>query len=827
MIYGDNAPRYFERGLPVIPLRGKAPIVEKWQRFTDSMPTEGEQKAMIAQYGNCNMGLPLGKQSGCIALDIDSEFDAEIKLIDSLVPQSPWVRVGRKGKVLMFKYNGESTFRIKDATGRTICELLASKVQVALPPSIHPETHKPYVANCELLDVLDKLPILPKDIEETLRNAFVDKLGVKLSTKGYSKTIDFVSKGSRDVKMTSVAGIYANAILRGEMTLKEGVDVFRAWCFTQTEKVAGDELDVEKGVRNLVRFLMRNVEGKGRPLPKGWDEGLEPEEKKSLGVVIDDDRCVSWDFDKVRSYLKEKLDALGEPDEHPHEIDELIEFVLEQISRSQTMTSLDIERAFKHISGLAGDVKIPALRKRLNELKNAGIAGNDHSELANAVLKDLDESVDAGVRPVEVGKDFDNVRYVRSNFWIWGGSNWEKLEDREVLCRISKDYGSYKAASKSTDHKGIMQVMKTLVSGDLGSNGVGDGVNFANGYVDTLGTIHAHGKQWGCTYTMPFCYRAELGGVDDTGVLPASAPLFSHFLTSAWGLDDDFLDKVKLLRQVMGATMFGMGPSFARAVLLFGIGQSGKTQLLHVMEGILPEGTVSYISPYDFSDKFKPAELANSLMNVCGELSSSGYIPSAQFKQVIDGTVMQGQLKGQQLFNFKPRAMHWFASNHLPHSKDTTEGFNRRWAVLTFNRMVPKSAKIRDIGDKIVASEREAISAWVVSGMKELEGKADFDLPKSHFERLNDMCAENDSLFFYLTSDKGPTKKEGETIDMERLYAGYKAFCYGEAGAKPIGLRKFFTRLKELGIIMGFGVTESGALVRGLTLDGTGAKLGR
>ena len=172
MSYADNAPRYFAKGLPVIPLRGKSPVVQKWQRFHDTMPTPEEQRAMIANYGNYNIGLPLGAQSGCVALDIDSEIDAEIKLIDSIVPTSPWERIGRKGKVLMFKYNGEQTFRIKDATGRTICELLSSKVQVVLPPSIHPDTKNPYHANCDLLDVIDQLPILPRNIEELLRNAF-------------------------------------------------------------------------------------------------------------------------------------------------------------------------------------------------------------------------------------------------------------------------------------------------------------------------------------------------------------------------------------------------------------------------------------------------------------------------------------------------------------------------------------------------------------------------------------------------------------------------------------------------------------------------------
>ena len=87
----------------------------------------------------------------------------------------------------------------------------------------------------------------------------MDKLKIRLGHSGWSKTIDFVSRGSRDVKMTSVAGVYAQAVLRGEMTLKEAIEIFRAWCSTQTEQVVGDPLDVEKGVKNLVKFLLRCV----------------------------------------------------------------------------------------------------------------------------------------------------------------------------------------------------------------------------------------------------------------------------------------------------------------------------------------------------------------------------------------------------------------------------------------------------------------------------------------------------------------------------------------------------------------------------------------
>jgi hypothetical protein len=154
MIFKENAEKYWAKDIPVIPLHkwdalnnegksvGKAPCPYGWQRFNDTMPTEQERQVWLQKYPENNIGLPLGKQSGCVALDIDTYSEAEISLIESLVPKSPWVRVGKKGKVMMFRFNGEQTFRIKDESGRTICELLSSKTQVVLPPSIQMHLEK-------------------------------------------------------------------------------------------------------------------------------------------------------------------------------------------------------------------------------------------------------------------------------------------------------------------------------------------------------------------------------------------------------------------------------------------------------------------------------------------------------------------------------------------------------------------------------------------------------------------------------------------------------------------------------------------------------------
>ncbi len=826
MIFKETAPKYWENNMPVIPLHmwdalddngksvGKAPCPKDWSRFNDSMPTIVEQHDWLERYPDNNIGLPLGKQSRCVALDIDSTVDTEIALIDSLVPKSPWTRVGKKGKVMMFRFNGEQSFRIKDVTGRTICELLSSKTQVVLPPSIHPETKQPYVANCNLYDVVDDLPTLPPNIETLLRSAFKETLGIELNSSGWTRTIDYVSHGARDVKMTSVAGVYAQAVLRGEITLKEAMGMLVAWCSTCVEPIAGDPIDVDKGVRNLVKFVMNDVMGpKKKTLPKGWDIGLTQEEKKMFRLE-ETEEFSAWDYEKLRSYLKDTMEnnEIGSPTQN-----ENIEYAVEKIARSN-MSVVEEERCLKYITLTNKEISLVSLRKRLAELRSNGITGLNHTEIAKAVLKDINDKIPDYEE--DSTREFNSVRFANGKFWTWGGSNWEVLEKNEILKIISSEYGFLPAAKKSNDHVGIMNVMKTLVEQRLTDTDI-KGVNFANGFVDVYGELHKHSKKYGCTYTLPYPYDRKKSSLED-------CPKFKKLLYSYWGKDPDFKDKVKALREAFAVTIFGYGPSFARVILLYGIAGSGKSQLLDIITKLLPDDVISCVTPYNFDKPFDVVSLATSYLNKCGELDETKPIPGALFKQVVDGSEMEAAYKFSDSFKFKPKATHWFASNHLPKSKDSTEGFNRRWLILEFKHIVDEKEKVRGIGNMIVAEEREAIAAWAIAEMKELHTRGDYTLPESHNKIVTDMIAANNSVFFYLISEEGPRLNKDCATTLDSLYDNYRSFCYRTVSATPVGRRKFLTILEEQGILYGFSVNSSEVV--GLTLEkdkGTLVRRGR
>ncbi len=180
------------------------------------------------------------------------------KCSSAFLPPSPWVRVGRKGRVQIYRWSGERTARIKDSEGNMICEILSKGTQFVLPPSIHPDTKMPYTANCNLWEVAKNAPPLPPDFERVLKSAFREA-GIEVSTGANNKTISFVPAGARDATMVWMAGLFARSVVRGERSLVQVLGEMQAWVENFVEKVVGDPLTVEKAQAKVVEFLVRDV----------------------------------------------------------------------------------------------------------------------------------------------------------------------------------------------------------------------------------------------------------------------------------------------------------------------------------------------------------------------------------------------------------------------------------------------------------------------------------------------------------------------------------------------------------------------------------------
>jgi putative DNA primase/helicase len=793
-IFAEWAPKYWAAGLQAIPLvRGeKGTRVNGWSRYClEPVPEETRENWLLTD-AQGNVGITAGPASGLVFIDIDTTSLGAINAILSVLPPSPWKRIGAKGMVLAYKFGGvgnEKSFQVKDVNGNVLVEFLSTGRQVVAPPSIHPNTKLPYTANADLFDpaVLASVMTLPPGVEGILRGS-IEASGIGLSISGHTRVTDWVSRGSRDVQMVAVAGHFASGITKGELTFVEALQRMVAWHSSCTEKIAGHDVDIEKGVRRLAEFVVRDVMGpKQKALPTGWDAGLSDAEKEAFGFDAFDEGNEKWDGPRLKEFLRLAF-IQHDVDSEPRM--QAVDAALVRLAKSDLDPMIE-EQIIRYIIQ-AGQVNVTPsiLRRKIAKLRLGGIEGTDHNQIADAVLAELT----AG----------GPMAWSGGRMWRWGGSHWQTVDEGELLKKIAEGYGHMPAARKQSDHNGILKVMRAKLARELKLVDR-HGVNFANGYLTSDLEMLDHNPDDGCTYTLPYRWTPELAELQHS-------KRFKDFLEDSWLGDSDFEDKRRALQEAMAITLFGVGPRFERAFCLHGPPASGKSQMLRIIAAMVPRETMCAVPPNDWGDKFMPAQLYGKLLNLCGELPEKKLIDGQKFKEIISGEMLTAQHKHGQPFEFRPECSHWFATNHIPKTNDTSSAFNRRWLILTYENPVPLEKRVLDLGTLIVAEERESIAAWAVSIMKELKKAGAVTLPKSHQERIGEIARANNSLRWFLL-DSGRVLRvfagNGSTparISEQQIYDAYFNFAFGLGGVKPVSLSGFRHAMRELGSELDFRV---------------------
>src|SRR5271155_3249121 len=111
----SSAPALWAAGVSAIPLvpGQKRTVVRGWSTYQNTLPDEETRAQWMAFDTDENIGVVMGKASGIVAFDLDTDDPAIAAVLQQVLPPSPWQRVGKKGKVLLYKWSERTrTFRV-------------------------------------------------------------------------------------------------------------------------------------------------------------------------------------------------------------------------------------------------------------------------------------------------------------------------------------------------------------------------------------------------------------------------------------------------------------------------------------------------------------------------------------------------------------------------------------------------------------------------------------------------------------------------------------------------------------------------------------------
>ena len=157
----------------------------EWNRFCLRRPTDIEL-GIWNTWPDAGVCVALGPASGnLVALDIDTDEGKIIAAIESVIDPSPVQKMGKKGRTLFYRSSGAVQSCAFNVLGNRVLDLLSNGKQSVLPPTIHPDTGRPYewttLATLEDTTV-DRLPMLPDDI--------ASRLGSVLAEHGYTAPVE-------------------------------------------------------------------------------------------------------------------------------------------------------------------------------------------------------------------------------------------------------------------------------------------------------------------------------------------------------------------------------------------------------------------------------------------------------------------------------------------------------------------------------------------------------------------------------------------------------------------------------------------------------------
>lgn len=139
-------------------------------------------------------------------------------------------------------------------------------------------------------------------------------------------------------------------------------------------------------------------------------------------------------------------------------------------------------------------------------------------------------------------------------------------------------------------------------------------------------------------------------------------------------------------------------------LILCGVGGSGKSTLIRLLESIIGADNISHISLKEMTQRFAPYGLMGKLLNSCADLEIGALEDTSLLKRILGEDSMRAEPKGVDGFSFTNYARLIFSTNELPLIiSERTNGFFRRLLVLKMDTQ-PKEAR-HDFLDSLLAEK--------------------------------------------------------------------------------------------------------------------------
>jgi putative DNA primase/helicase len=414
--------------------------------------------------------------------------------------------------------------------------------------------------------------------------------------------------------------------------------------------------------------------------------------------------------------------------------------------------------------------------KALDQYRIGAIAADyakDHNRAALAVINELG----AG-----------NLINTDGRIHFWNKECWKEESVDFIKQRVIKLLSGSKFSSASVSSITELVKIHTLVPGHQFNKPVTDEIPVKNGVLVISSQkviLRPHRREDYRTIVCNVNYDPR-----------AKAPRFERFLSEIFNGCPDAEARKRVLVEALAYALMSTC-RYETFFIFIGAGANGKSVFLKLVIAMIGPENVAAVQPSQFENQFQRAHLQGKLVNVISEIAEGAEINDAQLKSLVSGELTTAERKFAAPFNFHPIATHFFATNHLPHTRDFSDALFRRAIVLEFPNKFEGAARDPKLNE-ILERELPGVLNLALDGARRLLKNGAFTIPPSSTIAANQWRLEADQAAQFLCDvcerDIGSSERSSD------LYEQYQKWAKANGIHKALNQKNFSTRLIRLGL---------------------------
>ena len=266
------------------------------------------------------------------------------------------------------------------------------------------------------------------------------------------------------------------------------------------------------------------------------------------------------------------------------------------------------------------------------------------------------------------------------------------------------------------------------------------------------------------------------------------APVFKKYVESSIGME-----QYECLIRVLGYCLSSLTKG-RKAFVFYGIGRTGKSTMLNVLESVIGGGLVSHEPFHTMSNERSKAHYEGKRINISRETSTKVNRNEESFKSLISCEYTTGSEKFEKQKNFIPTLSFIFAGNTDLEFAHMDDAILDRLVYIMFTREIPENEIDLDLEEKLLA-EKDIIFSLALDSLKGLiADKYDFKMAPIAAEHIKHRRFLIHSAESFL-AEKCKVTESGR-ISKVSLYDAYISFCKSNA-LKPDGRNSFYEKVRN------------------------------